>query len=119
MPSDDTRYAEEKFSEAVEALTLGGGDIKERLKDAFGCFHPVTVADLPDHLKADFEWIKVKLLKKPPLVAQGSATIVSGSLEQTLHLMRRATGISIAERIVHLRDKLHEYNNNEASAGSA
>lgn len=119
MPSG-ARYAEEKFSEAVRALTFGGGDIKERLKVAYGCFHPVTVADLPDHLKADFEWIKAQLLAKPPLAAQGSETIVSGSLEQTLHSMRMKTGITIAERIVYVRDKLHDYNNDNAvSAGSA
>lgn len=115
MPSDP-KYAEEKFLEAVQALTLGGGDIKQRLKDAYGCFHPVTDSDLPEHLKADFEWIKAQLLTKPPLVAQESQTIVSGSLEQTLHLMQRTTGIRIAERIVYLRDKLHEHNHNTASA---
>ena len=109
MPSD-ARYAEEKFSEAVEALTLGGGDIKERLKDAYGCFHPVTVADLPDHLKADFEWIKAHLLAKPSLVARESKSIVSGSLEQTLRFMRRKTGQDIAKRIFYVRDKLHDYN---------
>jgi hypothetical protein len=117
MPSGP-RYAEEKFSEAIRTLTLGGGDIKERLKEAYGCFRPVTVADLPAHLKADYEWIKAQLLAKPPLVAQESETIVSGSLEQTLHLMRRKTGTKIAERIVYLRDKLHEYNHNTASVGS-
>jgi hypothetical protein len=117
--SSDAKYAEEKFSAAVQALTLGGGDIKERLKDAYGCFHPVMLADLPGHLKADFEWIKAQLLKKPPMEAQGSKTILSGSLEQTLHSMHRATGISIAERIVHLRDKLHEFNETEPSTGGA
>lgn len=109
--SSDPRYAEEKFSQAVHALTLGGGDIKERLKVAYECFHAVTVADLPNHLKADFEWIKAKLLAKPPLAAQEGEMIVSGSLEQTLHLMPRKTAITIAERIVHVRNKLHEYNN--------
>jgi hypothetical protein len=114
------RYAEEKFSEAVRALTFGSGDIKERLKVAYGCFHPVTVSDLPDHLKADFEWIKAQLLARPPLVAQEGINIVSGSLDQTLHSMRKKTGITIAERIVYVRDKLHEYNNDNAvSAGSA
>jgi len=110
MPSG-ARYAEEKFSQAVQALTLGGGDIKERLKVAYGYFHPITVADLPDHLKADFRWIKAQLLAKPPLATQGGKAIVSGSLEQTLHFMRRKTGITIAERIVYVRNKLHEYNN--------
>lgn len=115
MPSG-ARYAEEKFSEAVWALTFDGGDIKERLKVAYGCFHPVTVSDLPDHLKADFEWIRAQLLAKPPLVAQGSKTILSGSLEQTLHSMQRQTGKEIAKRIAYVRDKLHECNCNATSA---
>jgi hypothetical protein len=109
--SSDPKYAESKFSDAADKLCIGGGDIKERLKEVYDCFHPVTPADIPNHLKADFEWIIAKLLKKPPLVARNSETIVSGAIDQTLHFMHRKTGIEIAKRIFYLRDELHKYNN--------
>jgi hypothetical protein len=111
--SDKTKYAEAKFVEAVHELTLGIGDIKERVKCAYFKFHILSKNDFPKHLKDDYEWIITKLTKKPALKAKYSKTIISGSIDQTMHHMKRKTALKIAEKIVYLKTKLSEFNSEQ------
>ena len=106
----DSLYALEKFLQAERALCEGLGDIKERLKDAYMCFHPVREADFPDDLRGDYRWIIDQLTRKPPLIAKIGGAVVSGSVDQTLHLMRRKTAAKIAERIRYISKRLGDYN---------
>lgn len=109
----DNLYALEKFLQAERALCEGLGDIKERLKDAYMCFHPVRKEDLPEELRGDYQWVIDQLTKKPQLVAKDSDFVVSGSVDQTLHLMRRKTAANIAERIRHIYKQLCKYNDQQ------
>jgi len=95
----DNLYALEKFLQAQRALCEGLGDIKERLREAYMCFHPVRKEDFPDDLMSDYQWVIDQLTRKPPLVAKIGGAVVSGSVDQTLHFMRRKTAADIAERI--------------------
>jgi hypothetical protein len=109
-------YPIEKFTLAVRALTLGAGDVKDRLHEAYKHFYVLNDSDFPDELKADYQWIKMQLLKKPALVAQEGTQVISGSVQQTLHFMRRNTGVAIATRIVQLRNSLIEHNSNSSQS---
>lgn len=103
-------YALEKFLQAERALCEGLGDIKERLKDAYMCFHPVRKEDLPDDLRGDYQWVIEQLTHKPPLVAKIGGAVVAGSVDQTLHFMRRKTAAKIAERIHYIFKSLSDCN---------
>jgi hypothetical protein len=102
----DNLYAREKIFQAERALCEGLGDIKERLKDAYMCFHPVRKEDFPDELRGDYQWVVEQLTSKSQLIARDSNLVVSGSVEQTLHFMRRTTAAKIAERIRYISRRL-------------
>jgi hypothetical protein len=106
----DNLYALEKFFQAERELSEGLGDIKERLKDAYMCFHPVRKEDLPDELRDDYQWVIDQMTRKPQLIAKDSNFVVSGSIDQTLHFMPRKTAAKIAERIRHIRKRLADPN---------
>ena len=106
----DNLYATEKFLQAERALCEGLGDIKERVKDAYMCFHPVRKEDLPVELRGDYQWVLDQLTRKPQLIAKDSDFVVSGSVDQTLHFMPRKTAATIAERIRHIYIRLVDRN---------
>jgi hypothetical protein len=104
----DNRYATQKFLLAEQALCEGLGDIKERVKDAYMCFHAVCKDDLPVELRDDYQWVIDQLTRKPQLVARDSDFVVSGSDDQTVHFMRRKTAAKIAERIRYICERLRD-----------
>lgn len=106
----DSKYAEQKLALAVMALTLGPGDIKARLVDAYKHFQPVGRDDLPENLRGEFDALITSLTRKASMVPPGTTTAVSGAVEQMLHFMRREPCVKIAARIVALRDQLHQHN---------
>lgn len=83
-------------------LATGAGDIKSRLLAASIEFGPVQTRDIPDGLRADYEWIRAALTKR-------KAKYGEGTIRATLHGMHRATGVKIAERICALAYALEEY----------
>lgn len=87
-------FAHEKFIDAVHSLTTGAGDVRSRLRLAYGHFHPVREKNLPDELKDDYSWVMNQLLK-------------FGSVSKTLSRIRNSTGIKIAERIWHIYTQLN------------
>jgi hypothetical protein len=89
-----SRYALEKSGDAVNALALGYGNIKQRVPRAFALIHMIRPErDLPPELHADYEWVQNQMLQK-------------GSVKATLHLMRRDTAAEIADRILHIYREL-------------
>jgi hypothetical protein len=109
----DTTYTEEKFIQAERALTLGMGAIKSRLSDAYVCLLPLTEDDFPEHLREDYRWVIRRLTTKPALRAQFTGKVISGRVSRTLHFMKNRTALTIAERIVYLRARLREYNDQQ------
>ncbi|MDP2144012.1 MAG: hypothetical protein Q8J80_07755 [Gallionella sp.] len=114
ITSVDHTYALEKFLQAERMLCEGLGDIKERLRDAYLCFHVLHQDDIPDELKEEFQWVINRLTSKPPLVPLFSDKVCSGRVEQTLHLMRRKTAGEIADRIRYLCRRLSEMVENDS-----
>lgn len=95
-------YPQEKLDAAIDSLTLGAGDIKERLSAAFLSFHVLTAADFPGPLAAHYEWIRDALTAREPRFPQ------EGSVRATLSTMRKDRAVDIAKRIVALREALKE-----------
>jgi hypothetical protein len=106
-------YTREKLTTSIRLLTLGSGDIKQRLIEAYMQFQVLQERDFPEHLRADYIWIRSSLLKKPALKAKGGTQNISSSIEQTLHFMRRQPCVEIAKRIVQLNESLATFNNND------
>ncbi len=103
-------YAGAKFGDAVHALAIGKGRIKERLHDAAVVLQPVREGDLPEDLRPCFRWIKEELTKREPrqrAVIEGRIVEgVEGRLGATLRTMRVADAVLLAEQICDLHYKL-------------
>jgi hypothetical protein len=93
-------YAYTKFSEAVSELTVGEGDVRSRLYDAYLFLCRVALSDLPEELRNDFKWICDQLTKYEPFYDRQSR------LQATLLRIKNRTGAKIARRIVALRDQI-------------
>lgn len=107
-------YAEEKFRMAVFLMATGRGKLRERLNVAFCEFQSVSIADLPENLREDYEWIKESLTNKPAkqrALVQGKLVEEwEGRIGATLAHMRYKKAEEIARRICELADKLSHAN---------
>jgi hypothetical protein len=119
-------YAREKFANAVSIMASGTGLLKERLYDAFLEFSQVADNDIPEHLRAEYRWIREELTKrlakrrillqgkrvervsKQHAVLQGKRVETEGNIQDTLRTMRVDRAQEIARRIVLLADQLAE-----------
>ena len=101
----DPLYALGKFRRAVDYLATGPGDVRSRLRVAFEEIAPVTPADLPEHLRPDFTWIKDRLTHRQPEWYDEKDI---GRLGATLKWMKNKTGVPIAERILYIRQSLED-----------
>jgi len=96
-------YAEEKFSNAVEALAILPGDARSRLYWAYAECHGVSPEDIPSKVRRDWRWVKRRLQKAPPRVAYtGKRKLIKGSY---VHIQNR-TGSEIAKRILKIAKAL-------------
>lgn len=106
----DTLYTQEKFIQAIRALTLGPGAMKSRLAEAHRRFFVLEPGDFPEQLRADFEWICHNMTASPVLRARFSNSVISSDVSRTLHRMSNKTAVTIAERIVALNERLADIN---------
>lgn len=104
----DPAYAHGRFLEAIEHLATGPDDVKRRLYDAYFSLLPVQEDDLPPEVHEDFRWVIAQLEKQDP-VRNHKGEVISGSVNQSLFRMRRATGVKIAERLLHIHRVLEDY----------
>lgn len=95
-------YAQEKFDAAVHELAVGEGDVRTRLQDAATTLAVVQPSDLPPPLDVHLKWVREKLTSREPRFDGQSR------LSATLGAMQNATGRGIAERIVQIRNLIHE-----------
>lgn len=102
------RYADQQLTMAVRILAVGAGDVRSRLLDAYGQFHPLTPAHFPEHLRTDFEWILSQLNKYEPF-KDAHGKVLRGSVQQTLMSIRSKTGVKIAERLLYVHEALEKY----------
>lgn len=101
----DPESAYGKLSTAIDILTVGPGDIRERLHEAFADFHTIAADDFPEDLREDYNWIVMHLTRFGPRLGPKSETW-RGAVENTMMRVQRKTGVKIAKRVVKLREDL-------------
>ncbi len=105
-------YAREKLANAVYAMAIGTGPIKDRLHDAFLEIVPVSERDLPECLRPDYRWIRHELTKNPAkqraLIGGKVVKGFEGRIGATLRTMRLKKAQEIARRICRLADQLED-----------
>jgi hypothetical protein len=100
-------YAREKLLNAIETLATGGGDVRERLLQAFTNFHTLTADDLPSDFKMDWAWIRKELTKYGPVMIGDTDEVLRGSVENTMRRIKRNTGRKIAQKLFRIGWELH------------
>jgi hypothetical protein len=99
---EDPQYALGKLSQAVTILATGEGDVRSRLRRAYGELGCILPGDLPPPFEEQLEWIRAQLTKRGPSYGQDELT-------HTLYRMRNRTGSKIAARLVSLEAELAAY----------
>lgn len=106
---DPSHYALEKFYMAMYSLAVGPGDVRSRLVAANQSFFVLTEEDFPEHLKVEWLWIDHQLTRFGPLYHEGR--IYRGAAEETMKRIKRATGVKIVKRIMHVCHELERHVN--------
>jgi hypothetical protein len=101
-------YANQQLSLAIRILAVGAGDIRQRLVQAYYQFHPLTPQHFPEHLREDFAWVMSQLTRYAPEI-DFEGKVQKGAVEKTCQMIRRSTGVKIAERLLFLHDAVDEY----------
>jgi hypothetical protein len=98
----EERYAEEKFSIAVDSLATNPEGIRIRIHSAFLSFAPITADSFADpDLRRLYEALMAQLTSTP---AQGS----EGSVNASLAKMSDDECVKVAETILNIYDILRE-----------
>jgi len=92
-------YTEEKLIEAVYSLAAGDGDARSRLYQAYLKFHVLTTDSFPEELKADWNWVILRITEKGPLKDNHHNNTL-GSVQNTLNGIKNKTASKIASKII-------------------
>lgn len=95
------------FREAVHILAVGEGDVRSRLRIAYGILHRLTARDVPPDLQAEWQSILCELASRGPEQWPDGEQL-RNALDHTLGRMRNSTGRKTAEKIWVLADHLKE-----------
>lgn len=87
---DHLRYASEKFGSAVHDMARSDKPLRQRLHDAYMCFHPVGLFELPERLQAQFAAIRTRLNAIDGVADEGSLvrTLLTVSDQECRRLAR-------------------------------
>ena len=91
-------YALEKLGHAVHVLATAPGDARSRLVESYPCYFPIQPQDLPEELRADFEFVVKRLTKYP------AEYPLEGSVNASCRRMINRTASELCRRLV----KVHE-----------
>ena len=104
MSWNTNTYAREKFIEAVEKLATGEGDVRRRLRSAYGALRILRLQNLPQDMWDDWRWVQHQMTKFGPLYVEGK--LWHGSVEHTMSRIRNRTGSEITKRIYRMQGTL-------------
>lgn len=102
-------YLAENFNMLIHGLTIGQGNIKERLSENSEWLHKVFGLDFPPHLQNQKDQIIKKLTKFPAITEDGE--IIVSSYKRTIMKVRYKTLVEIVKMIDVLYFDLNEYFN--------
>jgi len=97
-------YALEKLGLAIYEMTVGEGDVKSRLRNAFRHMSAVSEKDFPEELKKDWRSIRKRLTKRESNYK--NTPFDEGRFEATIFRMHKKTASKIAADIVDLHSRL-------------
>ena len=100
-------YALEKLRLAIFDLTIGEGNIKERLLTATKNLTELSENDFPEPLRQDWNSIFTRLTKKES--PENVRKYGEGNFEATICGMRKSTASKIAIDIVIIDQQLYNY----------
>ena len=104
------KYAQEKLSDGIYILATDKNEVRKRIYYAYlHGFHVLPSSMFPLELKEDWEWIRFQISKFGPLIDL-NGNIVMDPVLNTMHKIRKNTGVKIAEKIYIVYLKLCEYN---------
>lgn len=86
--------------EAVYSLAAGNGDARSRLVQAYLKFHVLTTDSFPDELKADWNWVILRITQKGPLKDNQYNNNTLGSVQNTMNGIKNKTASKIASKII-------------------
>ena len=92
------RRCREKFRAAIHRLSVGEGDVRDRLRGAYRYLRMLSERDVPPHLRKEWVSILAALTRRGPEV-DSDGTVYRKSVDHTLSRIRNSTGRKIAERI--------------------
>ncbi|MDE0504491.1 MAG: hypothetical protein OXI86_10455 [Candidatus Poribacteria bacterium] len=104
----DPQYALGNLEQAVYSLTVGEGNVRQRLLNAHSILIAVFEDDFPEHLVEDWKWVQEQWTRFGPVMTPNGEVFL-GSVENTLRRIRNRTGARIAVRLVTLRNDLRAY----------
>lgn len=99
--SSKSSYTYEKLFEAMHALSLGRGDIRSRLEDAYRIFYVLRPEDFPVEFRKDWKWVKNQMTRFGPVYKLNGEELMT-SVHHTMRKIRNNTGVTIAEKIFDL-----------------
>lgn len=119
MHKDDVQKAKdvlERVTGALEALCVGKGDVRSRLKPAMYELVPLRDKDFPTELQEQFRKVMRAATKydasdldrRLPMYPTGSWNDRHGRIEATMRRIRRSTGQRIAQNIWSLHAQLRK-----------
>jgi hypothetical protein len=97
-------YANEKLGIAIYELTVGEGDIKERLESITKYLAPLAEKDFPEHLRGKWRFIMGKLTAKESNVK--GTTYDEGSFSASMFRMHKSTTAKIVKELLELNEGL-------------
>ena len=94
------------FYEAVHSLSVGEGDVRDRLRKSCLKLLLIPKADLPDEIIDDYKWFSDSITKF-------EAQYNEGRMEATLRRIKNSTGRKIADKVFLMYVKLQKIRNQQ------
>lgn len=110
------QYVKCRFNEAVRALCIGKGTIKQRLFEINQILSALNRSHFPDSLLPDWDVIYEKITRFDP-VRDTSGAIVEGRVTNTLKRIRNKSAQEIALCILDLHNELQKINVSKIDQG--
>jgi len=92
------RRCREKFHTALYRLTVGEGDVRDRLRGAYRYLKMLSEDEVPPKLREEWASILQALTRQGPEVGP-NGEVYRSSIDHTMSRIKNRTGRAIAERI--------------------
>ena len=102
---------------AERKLTIGEGNVRERLRIAFKTLRMLREEEVPPEMRPDLSWVMHQLTRLGPEVGP-DGTVYKTAVDHTMSRIRNVTGRKIAERIYRLNREFGTKGSRKISNGN-